>query len=343
MRIRKNEQRSIANSYEDTGNKALKPKEKIIDVFDDAKDIAEKAGTFAGDAAKLAGDFAGVQLKQAKNVFEKVKIGFDDEMAKKKLEKYGPIFSEDTKTLAYPKMINVIDFDKQMDVAEFRGAVGYKRKINNAEVLGIFQDDVQKFENIEFIPDKNPSLSVYYVHPLNDRQYIEITEYFTFLKEQRIAELEYIAQELGAKHFKVQIMEESFSSKKAKYQASAKLGFKKDNAGVKIEKEEDEKKYEFIGIAAENTYPGKEPNRPELKLWAGNESIKSLVEQRLSDTNPLQSKTFRLDYNTSSGIKEKKAAKIDGVLKALKFGVDGSVMKEVQKENKRKLEYTIEF
>ena len=81
----------------------------------------------------------------------------------------------------------------------------------------------------------------------------------------------------------------------------------------------------------------------KLVLWANNESIKNLVKQRMSSDNRLQSKTFRLDYNTSSGIKEKEAAKIDGALKVLKFQAGGSILNEAKKESRRRLEYTIDF
>ena len=318
---------------------------KIDDVVDDAKEIAGKAIDFVGDAAKVAVGFAGGQLNNAKSIFKKVGKGIADGIEKKNFEKYGPIFisSLEEKGITYPKMINVFDYDKQMDVADCKDAVGYFRTIKDVNLLGINHKNVKAFEGIEFYPDKYPSSSVYYVHPLNDKQYIEITEYFKYLKEQRVSELEYIAQELGAKYFKVEIFEETLASESSKTKAEGKFGVKKDKAGFKVEVEDNQKTYEYIGIAAENTYSGKEPKEPQLKLWANNESIKSLVKQRLATSGRLQSKTFRLDYNTSTGIKEKEAAKIDGVLKFLKFSSEGIIQKEVQKETKRRLVYTIEF
>ena len=68
-----------------------------------------------------------------------------------------------------------------------------------------------------------------------------------------------------------------------------------------------------------------------------------MIKQRLSSDNRLQSKTFRLAYNTSSGIKEREAAKIDGVLKSLKFSVGGSILNLAMNESKRIIEYTIDF
>lgn len=138
-------------------------------------------------------------------------------------------------------------------------------------------------------------------------------------------------------------MEESRSEQIKKNKAKAKLGAGKNKGGVDIETESSDKHYTFLGIADENRYPGKDPIRPVLKFWANNESIKSLVERRMDSDNPLLSKTFQLDYNTSTGIKEKEAAKIDGVLKALKFNGAGSVSEEAKSESKKRFEYTIEF
>ena len=162
-------------------------------------------------------------------------------------------------------------------------------------------------------------------------------------KEAKVAELENIAQALGAKHFSVTIYEESMSKEKTNTKANAMLGVKKDKASSDVEHRDEQKSYEYVGIAAENTYPGKEPEVPELMFWANNESIKTLIKQRIDSKNPLTSKKFTLDYNTSSGIKEKDAAKIDGVLKVLKFKAAGSIEKEAVKESKRRFEYEIDF
>lgn len=69
-------------------------KVRIGDVVDDAKDIAEKGVEFIGGAAKGAMDFADVQLKQAKNVFERLGKEFDETRSRRRFEKYRPIFPE---------------------------------------------------------------------------------------------------------------------------------------------------------------------------------------------------------------------------------------------------------
>lgn len=67
--------------------------------------------------------------------------------------------------------------------------------------------------------------------------YIDIKDYFKYLKKVIIAELERIAQALGAKHFRVSILEESSASSIKKDKGEVKLGIYKNKAGVKVESE----------------------------------------------------------------------------------------------------------
>lgn len=277
-------------------------------------------------------------------MFEDVSRNMVEDRSRKLLEKYRPIFDNNIPApTSYPNILYIVDKDERMKIKECAGAIGFEANINNADVLGIYQKDVNKFREIEFYPNKKPSVSIYYVHPLNNFQYIDITEYFTYLKEQRISELEYIAQELGAKHFVVSILEEKMSNNESETSLNTKFGTGAYKGGIAVSKNSSQKSYEKVGIAAESNWPGREPKEPKLKMWANNESIRSLVKQRLSSDNRLQSKTFRLDYNTSSGIKEKEAAKVDGVLKEFKFSAAGEIQKKAQEESRKIFEYTIEF
>ena len=318
-------------------------KKGILKVVDDTKDVVEKGVDVVGNAAKTAVSFSSDQLKRAKDVMDKVGGNLDETRSKWILEKYQPIFPANISndSINYPKMLNIVDSDKRMSIEECKGAIGYQDTIKGVQLMGLYEQELERFPGIEFYPDA--SASVYYVHPFQNNKYIQVFEYFKYLKEAKVAELENIAQSLGARHFSVTIYEESMSKEKVKSKASAKLGVKKDKAASDVEHSDEQKSYEYVGIAAENTYPGKEPEMPELVFWANNESIKTLIKQRLDSKNPLKSKKFTLDYNTSSGIKEKDAAKIDGVLKVLKFKAAGSIEKEAQKESKRRFEYEIEF
>lgn len=328
--------------------KGIKKPDKKPVAFDlderveDFKEVAGKAADSIADAAKDVGEYAGKQLKNAREILGKVSDDLNTQIIKQRFEKYRPVFigSLDDGSLVYPEMVQLVDNDKRMEIDGFRDAIGYQRTIQKQNLLDIYKKDIDKF-SLSFYPDQ--SLSIYYVHPLDSKMYIDIREYFKFLKEARVAELEQIAQALGAKHFRVSIMEESNTTGIKKNKGDAKLGILKNKMGVKVDVEQAEKEYQFVGVAAESTFPGKAPTEPVLKFWKNNIAINTLVKQRLSEDNPLTSKTYRLDYNTSTGIREKEAAKIDGALKALKFSGAGSISEEVKKENKKRFEFVIDF
>lgn len=309
---------------------------------DGLQETSQKFVTLVGDAAKEVNKFAEKQLNTAKGILNKVGDDFESQLKKQRFDKYKPVFVSrlEDGELTYPSMIQLIDNDKRKEMDGFEDAIGFQRTINKQDFLDVYQQDTKKF-NISFYPDQ--SLSIYYVHPLDSTMYIDIKEYFKYLKEARVAELEQIAQALGAKHFRVSIMEESNATLIKKDKAEAKLTLFKDKMTASAEMEKNEKQYEFVGVAAESRFPGKEPTEPVLRFWKNNIAINTLVKQRMSPDNPLTSKTYRLDYNTSTGIKEKEAAKIDGVLKSLKFSGAGSISEEVKKESKKRFEFLIEF
>ena len=128
-----------------------------------------------------------------------------------------------------------------------------------------------------------------------------------------------------------------------KRKTDSKLKYGGDKVGVSINKEDEDKKYNSTKVLAENTFKGKDPREPHLEFWSNNIAITNLVKQRLSNENPLQSKTYILDYNTSTGIKEKEGANIDGVLQSLKFSISASIQKTASNESRKLLAYTIEF
>lgn len=132
-----------------------------------------------------------------------------------------------------------------------------------------------------------------------------------YLKQVRISELQKIAQDLGAKHFRVTYKEE--------------------------------KKYSKIEIAAEMECPGHEPVEPELKYMKYDPTVKSLVELRMNTQGPMKRQSLTLKLSNSSGLKESEAVKIDAVLKGLKCSGNSTLISEAQNESKRYLEYEIDF
>ena len=249
-----------------------------------------------------------------------------------------PVFPTtlDEASFLMPKFIRVVERGKKYIESEVcQGSIGYEDDQKGLHIVNIFRDSVGAF-GLTFYPDYD--CEFYYVDPSDRDRYIALDDYFNYLKIVRINELQKIAQDLGAKHFRVTYKEEqtSFSSKQAK--ASAKAG-----ASAAAEQATSEKKYSTIEIAAEMTFPGHPPIRPQLKYMQRDPSVQALVSMRMDEAAPLLQQKYMLKMSNSSGIKESDAVKIDAVLKGLKCSGNATVVSEAKNEARRYLEYDITF
>lgn len=236
------------------------------------------------------------------------------------------------------KFIRITERDKKHSNSEAcQGSIGYFSEHKGFRVVNIFSDSIEPFA-LSFYPDN--SSEFYYVDPTDRDRYIALNEYFGYLKEERINELQMIAQSLGAKHFKVTYKEEKTTLTQKKSKGNVKA------TGVTSAEAEHsylDEKYSTFEIAAESDYPGHEPIMPQLKYMQRDPSIKTLVAMRMDATSPLSHQKFMLKMSNSSGIKESDAAKIDAVLKGLKVSGNANVTNEAKNESRRYLEYEIDF
>lgn len=283
----------------------------------------------------------------AQNIGNTVKRGTDalldgiDEQARiLELKTLQPIFTEslDSSDFLMPKFIRVAERDKKhADSVVCQGSIGFTSSQKGFQYVNIFRDSIDAF-GLSFYPDCDDEF--YYVDPSDRDSYIALDEYFGYLKVVRINELQKIAQDLGAKYFKVTYKEEktSFSEKKIKAQAVVK-----GMASSDAEHNSMEKKYSTVEIAAEMEFPGHAPVRPQLKYMQRDPSIQNLIAMRMDETAPLLNQKLMLKMSNSSGMKENDAAKIDAVLKGMKISGNATVSGEAQNEARRYLEYEIKF
>lgn len=286
------------------------------------------------DVSVIAESMSNLVKKGAQVVAESA-----EEKAKNlELKTLRPIFPEDLDDSDFlmPKFIRVVERDKwRADSEVCKGSIGYKDNLKGFEVINVFQDSVEAFR-LSFIPDNNSEF--YYVDPSERDRYIALDDYFSYLKVERINELQMIAQDLGAKYFRVTYKEEqtSFSEKKAK------AHFKAAATGD-AEHTHSEKKYSTVEIAAEMSFPGHEPIKPQLKYLQRDPSIQTLIAMRMNENSPLINQKFMLKLSNTSGLKEKDAVKIDAILKGLKCSGNTTVESEAKNESRRFLEYDIRF
>lgn len=296
---------------------------QAVDQNDDGRfdlaDVAVIAGA-AGDTVKR-----GVQAVK-------------DQAQELELKFLRPIFADSLSDVDFqmPNLIRLIGREKKFAEKEvFQGAIGYISDQKEIHIMNIFRDAIEAF-GLTFYPDHD--YEFYYIDPSDRRQYIALDEYFSYLKVARINELQRIAQDLGARHFRVTYKEEQASFSKEKVKAHAKAGIKAD-AGHDLT----EKKYSTVEIAAEMEFPGHAPIRPQLNYMQKDPSVQTLVSMRMDEQAPLLHQKFMLKLSNSSGMKESDAVKIDAVLKKMKCAGNTTVASEAKNESRRYLEYDIEF
>lgn len=253
-------------------------------------------------------------------------------------KKLQPAFVNEFKEAELPKIIRITEADKKhINNPVCEGSIGYYMHANGMKALNLFNDCFGELD-VEFYPSVEQD--VYYVDPHNPKKYISLNEYFMYSKKARIEELNRIAQDLGAKHFKVSIKTEKkvFVEKKAQIKGGKAKVINAD-ANVKVDKTTAER----VEVASESRFKGHAPKKPELVYFATESEIKSLIEMRMKGDNPIESQTILLQYNNSSGIKKDVAMKIDSLLKKMKLGGNASVLEEVKEESRMTFEYLIEF
>ena len=315
------------------GEKAKSLLNKAIQAVDQTDD-----GKF--DLADIAAIAEGVESAVKKGAQE-IKARSDEKSWQLDLRSLQPIFptqaegaaSLDDADFLMPKLVRITERDKKrMESPACQGSIGYVSDLKGLHIVNIFCDSVEAF-GLTFYPDCDAGF--YYMDPSDRDSYIALDEYFSYLKNARVAELKKIGQDLGAKHFKVTYKEKrvSFAERKAKGKSTA----------VEAEHESRKEQYFAINVLAEMTFPGHAPVKPQLKYLQRDKNIQTLIAMRMDETSPLLQEHFELEMCNSSGMKLDDAVKIDAVLKGLKYIGNATVESEARTEARRYLEYDIEF
>ncbi|MDO4378621.1 MAG: hypothetical protein Q4C64_05660, partial [Erysipelotrichia bacterium] len=288
---------------------------------DSGKFVAEKtkdAAIWAGEAKNKAAIIADETAKVTKKILDNIKQA-KQESDYKILR---PIFAEDLKIALHniPKMVNICEMDeKRKNNPVCLNSIGYQSSPNGLDVLNIFENYFSQFD-LTLLPGVNEG--VYYVNPYISNTYISIDKYFKYIKEEKVRELVRIAKDLGANRVIVEISEKETNSEHNDNKIKMKAG--KGKADVDFDKTQ--KENVEVTVAANEKWSGhNNPKKPELVYFKDENHIKDLIEMRFDPLNRLQSHTYEIEYTSSSSIKIKEAAKIDGALKVMKFNMSQSM------------------
>ena len=291
---------------------------------------AKKAASVAKKNAKQGGEHLGSWLDQTKRDME--------------LKSLRPIFDDDLDSpeFALSKIIRVADIDKKHAESEVcNGSIGYISEHKDVRILNIYTDKADMY-GITYYPDRDSE--IYYVDPFDRDRYVALDDYFHYLKVARVNELQRIAQDLGAKHFRVTYKEDLKSEIENNQKGTIKSVQKalKSSGTLEVEHNMSEMNSSTIEIAAEMECIGHAPIEPKLVYFQKDDSIKNLIRLRMSD-NTVKHQKFTLYCSQSSGIRVNDAVKIDAALTALKYSSNAHITAKAQSEARRYFEYEIDF
>lgn len=372
-------------------------KETLKKIEEDVKDTADKAASGAKKAGKAAsgflnkaqdsvvhaldvdgdGKFDYKDIKhvaadvgnKAQKTAANIKAGLDDTKRKidektraakvaADLKALRPIFMDDINSaeFALPKLIMIVDgpdkAHKESDAC--KGSVGFINKVDKTDVMTFYTKGTDVL-GVELDPDENGE--IYYVDPADRDHYISLDDYFKYLKSARLQELQKVAQDLGAKYFDVEYLEEETETHSVG--VKPQINIKPETIKKKNKKEENKNK--GIAVTGENGFEankvdtrssriiakmeflGGHPVRPTLRYLAKEKDIQGLIELRMDENHKLLNKSITIELRKSSGMSMKDVATIGAVLKGLKCSAGITFVSDAEKEFKSKFMYNIQF
>lgn len=263
----------------------------------------------------------------------------------RRLKKYNPLFPDQYRSESFnlPNIIMIVDDAVRRGIDVCEGSIGWLSKESGVEILCLY-DEAVDFSGIKFVPAVTCD-ALYYVDSFDRNKFIRTDCIFSKAHEERMAELKHIAYSLGAKRCTIEINEsssdtqvqnksvnltESFrglSSTESAEQSIAQTGKSRRSGHIEVE---------FEGKA--------EPQRPELKWFAHDDTIKRLIEICCEGKRSVKTETLELAGSSSATMSQKTACAIDGAIGKMGGAKGGSSMDaQAAKEHQSKLLFHIEF
>ena len=180
------------------------------------------------------------------------------------------------------------------------------------------------------------------------QRYIRIDQLFNKAHEEKLAELQHIAASLGAKRCSIEIQESDKESQNSKKKFSMKSGVKVEgiaaSSGGSTEQSISSKTSSARDGAVVSTFEGStDPQMPTLKWFQHDDTIRRLIDSRLSDSNPIKTHHLKLEGSASATMSQKTASSIDGAVSKINSKKSSSMETQAKKENTSKLVFTVEF
>lgn len=268
-----------------------------------------------------------------------------------------------------PTIIKVVDDTVDGDKGRKKDKIGWIGEAEGTEVLYLFDSAVEE-SGLKFVP--YPSCDeIYCVHPLDKDCYVNAISLYEIINKEKIAELQDIACQLGAKRCVIeltQINTESESRDKevgatvettgadvARFaEATGMVGASKMKSVAKdLNIETSVALSQNDGKTQSDTWNGRVEaefkgshfvKEPALRWFRGDNIIEGIIKSRKGlFKNKLQTNTVRLESSSVRGMNKKKAGALDFLISESKLGLQGSMQKSMEKEQNCVFIYTVEF
>ena len=269
-----------------------------------------------------------------------------DYLTNKKYDKFLPIYESnaDPETLRQERVIRVVNYDSRLDKELFKDSVGFYEKTPNRKIPTFYSNYIKKL-GLSFYPGL--SESVFIADPCIEGKYIEIDDYFNYMKQVRVNELTVIAQSLGAKHVDIRLITKDKKSVLTKIGAIAGVGLsnKTGDAGADAEKTRESESFFVVWGSTyfKTSVWNGNPVVPDVLYFRNESDIQSLIQMAMSNRSKITKRTYRMKASSSSGISMTEASNIGSSLKIIKIKAGNTFESRAKEESESLLEYTIEF
>lgn len=316
---------------------------KINGIISSAKNVAgkvtEKAATTAEEvkqtATKIKDNAISKQAERKLSIAEKKKL--DD------IKKYFPIFKKDIANgeLLSERFIRIVNYDSRLENEVCKDSIGFYEKTKDRKLLTIYTK-YACLMGLTFYPQM--SESVFIADPCIPGKYIEIDEYYNYMKQVRVNELTVVAQALGAKSVNIELRNSTTSSLYSSADAKAKIGTLVDGSATRDTQNEEAKS---IDIWASTTFKKSGfdgvPSTPELLYFRNESDISALIHMVLANKSKVSERKYSMKASSSSGVSLAEAASVSGILKKIKCNAGAIFEKSAENESNAFLDYTIVF
>ena len=246
-----------------------------------------------------------------------------------------------------PSVVVIEDKMIRQKEEKFQSAIAWFRDYGDIEIMHIWDHGVKE-SGLDFVPH-SVCKGIYYVDPQDIHRYINVDNLFQYAHNARMAELDHIAFHLGAKSYKITVLEEKKTNDKVNGSYSDAVSIKGKamelvNAGQSETGEYNSDKFMKCEGTNEKSFEGhREPTLPTLHWFKNDPSIKESVSQICNHNEKPQHQKLELKCSNSMVMSVDMAQKVEVAIKKIGGKVETNLKKESKRESQSRIVFELFF